>query len=162
MRKIFVSTTLMTGVFLAGFAYAAANGPHIGQIAPEFELNDLSNKPITLSSLRKKGHVLLIFWSTRCHVCHIMLPVFKKTYEKYRQSKITIAAINVGFEGLDEVKRYTAKHAIDYLVLNDDNKKGHIASTYGLTATPTVKLIAPNGKIVWTGHHIPALKKWIK
>ncbi len=157
----------MLAVFIAAFASLAAagntTGPNVGQVAPDFTLTDLaSKKAVSLTQLRKKGYVLALFWSTRCHVCHAMLPAFKKTHKQYKDKNFTLAAINIGYENREQVEDYILQHDVDYLVLNDDSKKARLAQQYALKGTPTIKLIAPSGRIVWSGHRLPDLARWIK
>ncbi len=140
----------------------ASIGPKVGQQAPEFELNDLKGKTHSLKELRKKGHVLLVFWSTRCHVCHALIPKFKEIHNKYNDKGLAFAAINVGFENKDEVEDYVFEFKLDYLVLNDDEKKAKLAEEYQLVGTPTFELIAPNGIVKYRGYSVPDLDKLMK
>ena len=137
----------------------ASIGPKKGQTAPDFTLTDLKNKSHSLESLRKQGHVLLVFWSTKCHICHAMIPRFKAIHTKYGKKGLTLAAINVGFEDKEEVDDYAFEFKLNYLVLNEDNKKEQLAQDYRLVGTPTIELIAPNGTVKYRGHSIPDLDK---
>ena len=51
-------------------------------MAPDFTLNDLSGKPLTLSSLRGK-YVILDFWGSWCVWCIKGFPQMKEYYQKY-------------------------------------------------------------------------------
>lgn len=141
----------------------ASKGPHVGQIAPEFKSQDLKGHPYTLEKLLKNGnHVLLMFWSTRCRYCHALIPRLNKLNKEYAKKGLTFAAINVGFEDKDEVDDYAFENRLNYLVLNQDNTKGDIAEAYRLVGTPTFQLIAPDGKVIYRGYHIPNLEKLFK
>jgi len=146
-------------IVLINTAAVADIGPKTGQTAPEFSLTDLSKKSHSLESLRKNGHVLLVFWSTKCHICHAMIPRFKTIHEKYADKGLTLAAINVGFEDREEVDDYAFEFKLNYLVLNEDDKKSQIAQDYRLVGTPTIQLIAPDGTVKYRGHGIPDLDK---
>ena len=52
-----------------------------GTEAPDFTLNDLSGKPLTLSSLRGK-YVILDFWGSWCVWCIKGIPQMKEYYQK--------------------------------------------------------------------------------
>jgi len=142
---------------LLGFSASAfsATGPRIGEYAPEFNLTDLSGKSHTLAELRAKGPVLLVFWSTKCHVCHAMIPQFKKVHENNKN--LTFVAINVGFEDKEEVDDYAFEFKLPYLILNEDDKKADVAQAYRLQGTPTMELIDADGKVLYRGHRIPDL-----
>ena len=137
----------------------ATTGPKEGQTAPDFTLTDLNNKSHSLESLREKGHVLLVFWSTKCHICHAMIPRFKEIQDKYANKGLTLAAINVGYEDQEEVDDYAFEFKLNYLVLNEDDKKSEVAGDYRLVGTPTIQLIAPDGTVKFRGHRIPDLEK---
>jgi len=135
----------------------ATTGPRVGETAPDFALTDLNNKSHSLADLRQSGHVLLVFWSTKCHVCHAMIPQFQAIHKKYDGKGLTLAAINVGFEDKDEVDDYVFEYKLNYLVLNEDDKKAELAQGYRLVGTPTIQLIAPDGTVKFRGHGIPDL-----
>jgi len=127
-----------------------------GQTAPEFTLFDLQGKSVSLKSLKKKGPVLLVFWSTSCGYCQAMIPAFKKIDRLYRPRGLTFVAINIGRENLAEVKRYALRFKMRYMILNNDRTKNLITRLYQLRATPTFKLIATDGTIRFHSHRLPS------
>jgi thiol-disulfide isomerase/thioredoxin len=130
-------------------------GPEVGQQAPEFDLADLNGGRASLSGLRQKGHVMLIFWSTRCAFCHALIPEFKAIHEKYRDKGLTVAAVNVGFEDAPEVDAYALEYDLNYLILNEDDKKESLAADYRLMGTPTIEVVSPQGIVLYRGHFLP-------
>ena len=130
-------------------------GPKVGLLAPEFDLANLQGGRASLSGLRKNGHVMLIFWSTRCPFCHALIPEFKAIHEKYKGKGLTVAAINVGYEGMPEVDAYALEYDLNYLVLNEDAKKESLASDYQLMGTPTIVVVSPTGIVLYRGHFLP-------
>ena len=158
--RITVLFTLLS--WMSVLTAAPIVGPGVGQTAPDFTLPDMKKKPQQLSKLLQKGHVLLIFWSTRCPVCRKLTPEFKAIQTKYKDKGLTVVAVNVGNENHDEIDDYVFQHALNYMVLNDDDKKAYVARQYRLIGTPTLKLVAPDGKILWHGHGLPDLSTWFK
>ena len=150
---------VLLGLFMA--QASASIGPKVGQTAPEFTMTDLKSQSHSLSELRKDGHVMLVFWSTKCHVCHAMIPQFKQIHKQYGGKGLTFVAINVGYEDRDEVDDYVFEFRLDYLVLNEDDKKAQIAQDYRLVGTPTIQLIAPDGTVKFRGHRIPDLDRYL-
>jgi thiol-disulfide isomerase/thioredoxin len=159
MKKLLLLVWLFIFLPISSAFAVDGNGPYVGQTAPEFSMTDLSGKSHSLSQLREKGHVLLVFWSTQCHVCHTMLPAFKKIDEQYKDKGLSFVAVNVGYEDLPEVKDYVYEFKIKYLVLNEDDKKADVAEAYRLRGTPTMELISPDGKVLYRGHRIPDVER---
>lgn len=155
MKFLLVPGLVLIFTLLVIGTAVSAVGPEVGQTAPEFSLADLSGNQVTLEELRGKGYVMLLFWSTRCHFCHSLLPVFKQVHADHDGKQFTLAAINVGFEDKPEVDAYVLENSIPYLVLNEDDKKASIAESYQLYATPTIMLVSPGGEVVYQGNFVP-------
>ncbi len=164
--KSMYSKSVIALIFLLHTALplAATNeqvGVGAGHTAPVFSLSDLRGKSHSLEQLRKKGYVLLLFWSTRCHYCYAMIPQFKNIHEQYRKKGLTLVAVNIGYENRTEVKEFVSDNKLPYLVLNDDEQKENVIEKYSLAATPTIVLVAPDGQIKYKGHRLPDLSRYI-
>lgn len=144
---------------------AAANailGPRVGDTAPGFELLDLEGTRHSLESLRREGAaVLLVFWSTECPYCHVLLPELEQRQESFGTLGVKTAAVNVGWESADEVARYVELHKLSFLVLNEDDKKADVAADYHLPGTPTVFLVGDSGRILFYGHKLPDIETYL-
>ena len=70
----------------------AAKQQATGVEAPDFTLNDINGKPLSLSSLRGK-HVVLDFWGSWCGWCIKGMPQMKEYYAKYKD-KLEILGID--------------------------------------------------------------------
>ena len=135
--------------------------PKVGSLAPEFTLVALNKTPVSLSALRAKGHVMLIFWETQCVYCYAHIKDFNALQKKY-QGKLTIAGINFLGEYPREVQEYAADNQVEYLLLADRLKNIDVAEAYQVIGSPTIVLIAPDGKILSYGYQIPDVAQWIK
>lgn len=117
-----------------------------GTVAPDFTLNDLNSKPLSLSSLKGK-YVLLDFWGTWCIWCVRGIPMMKEYYNKYK-GKFEILSIDCN-ETEDKWKAGVKKYDLPWLhVYNPRNTK--VLDDYGITGFPTKILVGPDGKIVKT------------
>ena len=156
MLKHIIRSFLLLALLTTFAAASATTGPKVGQQAPEITGKDLQNKPHTLSDLRKDKPVLLVFWSTLCHVCHAMNPQFKQLHAKYGD-QLTIAAVNVGNEDREEIDHYAFEFKLDYLILYEDNddKFTKMVNAYRLRGTPTIQLIDQKGVVQYRGHRLP-------
>ena len=122
---------------------AAAGKIREGVEAPDFTLNDLNGKPLTLSSLRGK-YVVLDFWGSWCGWCIKGFPEMKEAYAKYK-GKVEF----LGISCRDTEKRWkaaVAKHQLPWLnVLNEGDVD--VSALYAVEGYPTKIVISPEGKI---------------
>lgn len=161
MKTSFTLMVLMLIALSGAPAARAAIGPEVGQTAPDFTLKNLDGKPVSLSQLRAKGYVLLVFWATGCSYCHAMIPDFKQVHREYDGNGLTLAAVDIGWEGEPSVQAYAMQYGLDYLVLNQNDRKKQLIHDYRLIGTPTVELISPNGKVLFRGQRVPDLSLWL-
>lgn len=146
---------------LTFFRLEAAVGYKVGNTAPEFELKTLAGKSYSLTDLRKKGHVLLVFWAVECVYCYAHIKDFNAAHEKYK-NKLTVTAINIAGEYPAEVAEYVKDNELKYLVLSERLKNLDVAEKYHVLATPTIVLVSAKGQVLFYGYRMPELMKWIK
>ncbi len=146
---------------LTFFQAQATVGYKVGDTAPEFKLKSLAGTEHSLSSLRKKGHVLLVFWAVECVYCYAHIKEFNRAHEQFKD-KLTIAAINVGGEYPVEVAEYVKDNKLKYLILNERLNNLDVGESYHVLGTPTLVLVSPQGKVLFYGHRVPDLTQWLK
>ena len=88
---------------------AVETGIMTGQRAPDFTLTDLSGKAFTLSELRDKKPVLLIFWATWCPACLQAIPYFSDIHKQYAPRGLEIISINIAS---NDPQRLSALYAV--------------------------------------------------
>lgn len=115
-----------------------------GRVAPDFTLNDLNGKPLSLSSFRGR-YVLIDFWGSWCGWCIKGFPQLKEYYGKYA-GKFEI--LGVDCRDSDEVWREAVKkYDLPWKhVRNTDDSD--VLALYGVRGFPTKILVGPDGKIV--------------
>ena len=117
-----------------------------GVVAPDFTLNDINGKPLSLSSLKGR-YVLLDFWGSWCIWCIRGMPQMKEYYKKYA-GKFEILGIDCN-DTEAKWKEAVRKHELPWLhVYNPKDSK--VLAEYGVQGFPTKILIGPDGKIVKT------------
>ena len=115
-------------------------------IAPDFVLNTLDNKTISLSSLKGKV-VLLDFTATWCSWCVKQAPHLDALYKNYSNKGFIVLSIDCK-EDLDIVKEYYSNKKNLFPVLLDTD--GSTAYNYSVNGYPAFFLIDKEGNIAYT------------
>jgi len=138
-----------------------AAGLKAGALAPGFNLKSLNGKQVSLKSLRDKGLVMLVFWEPECMYCYMHIPEFNALHAKYNNKGLSIAAINFLGEYEAEIKDYVDNNNVTYMMLTDQLKNIDVAQAYKVIGSPTIVLISSKGKILYYGHNVPDISKWL-
>ncbi len=123
---------------------AAGQPSLVGEQAPDFSLQGLDGKEVSLKSLR--GHtVVLHFWATYWESCYADMGHLDKLYREFKNQGVIVFGVNVG--QLPRVVRdFIKKRGYTYPQLV--NARGELILSYQATDAPTVVIIGKDGKIV--------------
>ncbi|ABV38148.1 hypothetical protein Ssed_3544 [Shewanella sediminis HAW-EB3] len=117
----------------------------VGEIAPNFTINQIDNTPFKLSEFKGKQSVYLIFWNTWCGHCMKKVPQLM-TIEREFGEQVKLLAINTSWsDSLAEISQFQARFEANYAIAFDDNAE--ITHRYGVMGTPTGFLVDINGVI---------------
>ncbi len=94
-----------------------ASAPRPGHPAPEFTVQDINGKAISLSDFRGRP-VLINFWTTWCPPCRAEMPDIEKVYQKYKDKSLVVLGISVG-EDRETVAKYLEKGGFSWIFLVD-------------------------------------------
>ena len=137
-----------------GTAQASLN-PLIGKAAPQFSLEDLSGKKVSLGDY--KGKALLInFWATWCGPCKVETPWLVDLRNQYAAKGFEVLGVSTDDIDRDDAKMlgtekkeiadFVQRMHMPYPVLIEGDK---LSKPYGgLDAMPTSFFVDRNGKIV--------------
>lgn len=117
-----------------------------GVVAPDFTLDDIQGKPLSLASLRGK-YVLLDFWGSWCIWCIRGIPQMKAYYEKYKD-RMEILGIDCN-DTPEKWKAAVEKYSLPWLHVYNP-RGGKVLADYAVQGFPTKVLVGPDGKIVRT------------
>jgi len=118
-------------------------GTQAGNLAPDFQLDNLDGETVSLSDLRGKP-VMLNFWATWCHPCVSEMPYIQEVYEQWSVKGLVVLAINMGGVS-SEVKEFLESHNLSLPVLLDSKQK--VAQRYNIRYVPTTFFIDESGII---------------
>jgi cytochrome c biogenesis protein CcmG/thiol:disulfide interchange protein DsbE len=136
-------------LFLAGACSTAEEGKVLAGQAPNFTLEDISGKFLSLSDV--KGKVVIVdFWATWCAPCLMSIPELVDLQEKYKARGLMIVGISVDDENVSigELVAFKQKMRINYPILRANDKvfEDYFGRTHGFSI-PTMFLIDREGKV---------------
>lgn len=118
----------------------------VGEMAPEIELLDTKDLPVTLSSL--KGKVVLVdFWASWCAPCRESNPSVVKLYAKYKSLGFEVFGVSIDSKKANWLKAIK-QDRITYIQVNDPlGWKSLVAERWGIDQIPTTFLVDKSGKV---------------
>jgi peroxiredoxin len=114
----------------------------VGDIAPDFQLEDTHGKQVSLSDLRGKI-VLVNFWATWCPPCIEEMPSMERLNEVMAGDDFVMLAINTEETGRSVVPEFLAKTPYTFPILYDD--KGVVQKQYGVFKFPESFVVGKDG-----------------
>ncbi len=119
----------------------------IGAVAPDFTLEDVTGKPVSLSSLRGQ-YVLVDFWASWCGPCRAENPNVVKAYNQFKGKNFTVLGVSLDKEkdkwlAAIEKDKLTWPHVSDL-----KGWESSAAAMYGVQSIPANFLLDKEGKIV--------------
>jgi thiol-disulfide isomerase/thioredoxin len=145
--------SLAAGAFLLVASGASARTAQGGKVirfvsnpdaAPEFNLDALDGKPLSLASERGKV-VLLNFWATWCGPCRAEIPDLIALQQKYKD-QLQIIGLTVDDDDTSMIKQVVAESHINYPVAMSSPE---VRLQYGgITALPTSFVLDAQGRVV--------------
>ncbi len=122
----------------------AATGVLVGQCAPDFTLDDISGRSVSLSSYL--GHpVLLHFWAVACTSCRAEFPDFSRAVSTYTPKGLKVVAVDAWGESAHMVADWQGINHLQATMLVDPSVG--VPQQYNGTGTPTTYFIDRNGRI---------------
>jgi peroxiredoxin len=110
----------------------------------DFELQDLSGKPVKLSDYRGKI-VLVNFWASWCGPCEFEIPMFLKMRREYQKRGFEIIGISMDEGSLEQLGEFIKQLKINYPVVMGASANLDVFGA--IKGLPTSFLIDREGRI---------------
>ena len=117
--------------------------PSQGAPAPDFTLETLDGKTVSLSDYRGQP-VVLNFWATWCTPCREEMPLLQETYEAHQDAGLVVLAVNVR-ETPEAVERFLKEVGVDFPAVLDPDLV--VVERYRVTSLPMTFFIDRDGQL---------------
>jgi cytochrome c biogenesis protein CcmG, thiol:disulfide interchange protein DsbE len=153
-RKALSLLGIMAALSVVLYYFVAVRGPVTapssdigavsrGQMAPDFQLKDLSGRPVSLEDFR--GQIVLVnFWASWCQPCLDEMPSLQALYAKFKDRKFVVLAVNLN-ETAPDLEAFLKKNGVTFPVLCEGQA---IAQRYGTEKVPESYLIDNRGVVL--------------
>jgi peroxiredoxin len=112
--------------------------------APDFTLDNLEARSVSLSSLKGKM-VFINFWGTWCQYCLVEMPSIQRMYEQLKNKDFEILAISVN-DTPEAAKSYVRDNKLSFPILLDLEYRA--TQLYGVRGFPTTYIVDKSGNLI--------------
>jgi len=150
--KILILTLLMIAILKSCSPFLGTHNPLIGQQAPDFTLETLSEQQVNMTRFRNGQPAIIFFWATWCPHCRKQLQELTQQRQQIEENGIKIILVDVG-ESLKKVKSYMDDNKISFDCFLDQSSE--LASAYEIVGVPTFFLVSQEGTVVAVENFLP-------
>ena len=153
MRRLLLIVVVLSlvggSIYLGGASnsrpdYEPVKPVEIGDMAPDFKLQDNNGNMVTLSDLRGKV-VMVNFWATWCPPCRAEMPSMEKLNNAMAGDDFVMLAINIEENGRSAVAEFLKRTPHTFPILYDE--KAVVQKQYGVYKFPESFVIRKDGII---------------
>lgn len=118
-----------------------------GTPAPDFTLNDIDGKPVSLSQFKGKK-VVLVFWASWCPDCRAEVPELKAMMASRKAKDVVFVSISFD-RTLEALQNYVKDNQIGGYQLFDPagKKDSAVGAAYNVKWIPSLYLVGKDGKV---------------
>lgn len=134
----------------------------IGDVAPDFTVNSLDGKPVSLADFRGR-YVMLDFWATWCGPCVAEMPRLIELHKTFAQDKrLAMISLSLDQDRAEPAKFIKAKGISWTQLLLGEWSKDNVTRKYGVVGIPEILLIGPDGRIAARGLRGEGIKEAVE
>ncbi len=137
-RKIPIILAIIIFISLLMMSCSTAQIPQVGDKAPDFTLESIDGKNVSLSDFRGKA-VLVVFTSVNCKECENQMPYIIGAYQQANGELVVLDVYHVIYDARIVQDYVTKKQFTTFPALPDSKNK--VATAYGATGFPPTNFI---------------------
>jgi thiol-disulfide isomerase/thioredoxin len=129
----------------AGDSSQAPGGAEFAETLPDFTLENLDGRPISIASLSDKP-LLINFWATWCAPCLREIPLLKD----FQETETGLGVVGIAVDRLDPVLSFATEMDFNYPILVGQTDAMEAAAAFGVKvfALPFTVFTAADGTIL--------------
>jgi thiol-disulfide isomerase/thioredoxin len=124
-----------------------------GTKAPVFKADQLGGGEFDLQTQIGEKPVVIFFWSFFCAPCREEMPILREVQEDLGKDTVQFISLNLDGVKLGKaIEKYMEDSGFDFITVFDElvGLEYKIADAYGVSGTPTLYLIDPEGKVAFS------------
>ena len=120
------------------------HSPKLGELVPNFTLQQDDGKPLNLTDYRGKI-VVLNFWATWCGPCVDEIPSLNHFSDRFKDQGVAVLGVSLD-EDADAYRSFLAKYKVSFLTLRNASRT--VSENYGTYKLPESYIISRDGRLL--------------
>ena len=131
-----------------------------GAVYKDVELINTTGEKVKLSQfVHPDRYTLVDFWASWCGPCRWAIPKVEQLYKRYGDDRLAVVSVSLDKKREDWEKALKQENMPwTQLGVDGNDMLVTVSRAYHITRIPRLLLIAPDGRVVFSGHDVNALR----